>query len=298
MRLAGAVNPLYRSASDTMVADLVEPDRRSDAYSVMRLANNLGISIGPLVGGLLVSTSYKLGFLGAAVGMAAYGVMILLLFHETLPGLSAGAGSKPPAPRERWGGYPAILSDGTFMRFTLNFTLTTVTTVLIWTLMPVHANRNYGVPENLYAWIPFTNASMVVALQTLTTQKVKRYPVLLAMTIGSGLYALAVGGVGLAGGLGGFWVCMVVMTFGEMILAPTSSTYVANIAPVDKRGRYISLFSLYWPVASGVGPLMGGVLNDTLGPGAIWAGGFLIGALSTLAFLSFYLQQRRAVAAV
>jgi MFS family permease len=40
----GAVNPLYRSAADAMVADLVPPDKRIDAYSLLRWSNNLGAS--------------------------------------------------------------------------------------------------------------------------------------------------------------------------------------------------------------------------------------------------------------
>ena len=32
---------------DTMMADLVPPEKRADAYSLMRMSNNLGISIGP-----------------------------------------------------------------------------------------------------------------------------------------------------------------------------------------------------------------------------------------------------------
>ena len=83
----------------------------------------------------------------------------------------------------------------------------------------------------------------------------------------------------------GFWLVMVVMTVGELILAPTSSTYAANRAPADKRGRYMSLYSLSWGVASGIGPVLGGLLNDNIGPRAIWIGGALIGLTSVAGFL-------------
>ena len=49
------------------------------------------------------------------------------------------------------------------------------------------------------------------------------------------------------------------MTIGELILVPTSSTYVANLAPIDKRGRYMSLYGLSWPVGAGIGPLWSAV---------------------------------------
>jgi MFS family permease len=50
------------------MADLVEPERRVDAYSLMRLSNNLGVAIGPAVGGFLAASSYNLAFYCAAAG--------------------------------------------------------------------------------------------------------------------------------------------------------------------------------------------------------------------------------------
>jgi len=72
----------------------------------------------------------------------------------------------------------------------------------------------------------------------------------------------------------------VIMTVGELILVPTATTYVANRAPADMRGRYMSLYGLTWSVARGIGPAYGGFLNDRLGPKFIWYGGFLVGLIS------------------
>lgn len=70
---------------------------------------------------------------------------------------------------------------------------------------------------------------------------------------------------------------MVVITWGELILVPTATTFVANIAPASMRGRYMSIFSLCWGLASGIGPVVGGYLNDNISPQAIWFGGGIIG---------------------
>jgi MFS family permease len=75
------------------------------------------------------------------------------------------------------------------------------------------------------------------------------------------------------------------MTIGELILVPTSSTYVANLAPADKRGRYMSIYGLSWSISTGIGSLIGGTLNDVLGLQAIWYGGAIIGFFGVLAFL-------------
>ena len=47
MGLQGAVNPLFRVGGDAMMADLIPAAERADAYSLMRLSNNVGVAIGP-----------------------------------------------------------------------------------------------------------------------------------------------------------------------------------------------------------------------------------------------------------
>lgn len=86
---------------------------------------------------------------------------------------------------------------------------------------------------------------------------------------------------------------MVVMTIGELILIPTSNTYTANLAPADMRGRYMSIYGLTHSVASGIAPLLGGFLSDTIAPRATWVGGGILGAVAVLAFLWLVIRSRR-----
>ncbi len=86
MGLAGAFNPLYRVAADAMMADMIPTDQRSEAYSVMRMSNNLGISLGPTIGGFIAARSYNTVFYIAACGMIIYSLLITLFARETLPG--------------------------------------------------------------------------------------------------------------------------------------------------------------------------------------------------------------------
>ncbi|NPV56188.1 MAG: MFS transporter, partial [Anaerolineae bacterium] len=51
MVVSGAFQPLYRVGADAMLADLIPAQDRPEAYSLMRMSNNLGVSVGPAVGG-------------------------------------------------------------------------------------------------------------------------------------------------------------------------------------------------------------------------------------------------------
>ena len=286
MSITGAVNPLYRVGGDAMMADLVPPEKRPDAYALLRLSNNVGVAIGPAVGGVLATASYSIAFYCAAAGMITYGLLLALFASETLPAEAAHARA------DAFGGYSKVVRDRRFMPFVGAMTLTQMCAALMWILMAVYAKKNYQVPENLYGLIPTTNALMVVLFQVAITQITKRHPPLKALTVGAVFYAVGVGSVALARGFWGFWMSMVIMTVGELILMPTSSTYAASLAPADMRGRYMSIYGLSWSAASGIAPVMGGFMSDTLGPVTTWYGGFVAGALSTAWFAALHRHPR------
>lgn len=295
LSLFGLVNPLYRVGADAMMADLIVPAKRIDAYALLRLSNNLGIAIGPLIGGWLASENSALAFYFAAAGMLVYSLLLAAKARETLPQSGAEPAAESPADsarRERLGGYLTVLSDKPFVAFVLNFTLVSICATLIWVLLPVYATSTFQISLNDYKWLPATNALMVVGLQVLVTRRTKRYPGLLMMALGAAFYTLAVGGIALGSTWLGFWLCMVVMTIGELVIVPTSSNHVANLAPPDMRGRYMGLYGMTWGVAAGIGPVFGGLLNDRFGPTAIWYGGAAAGATSVLVFLLMYFRTR------
>jgi MFS family permease len=102
--------------------------------------------------------------------------------------------------------------------------------------MPVYANGIYNVPESQYGFIPTTNALLVVFLQVFVTRVTKRYHPLPVMVIGTLFYTSGVGSVTLGHSFIGFWISIIIMTIGELILMPTASSYVAGLASPDMRG--------------------------------------------------------------
>ncbi len=285
MALQGAVNPLYRIGADAMMADMIGPAKRIEAYSLLRLSNNAGIAIGPAVGGFLAASSYNTAFYFAASGLTIYGLLLAALARETLPMTAANDPGRFRQPAgERFGGYGQVLRDRSFTSFTFAFWLTMLAAAMLWVLLAVYTKENFGLPESRYGLIPTTNALMVVFLQIPVTRVTKRFKMMPVLAVGAAFYAAGVASVALATGFWGFWTSMVVMTVGELIMVPTSSTFVANLAPADMRGRYMSVYGLTWSIAHGVGPVLGGLLNDFFSPRAIWYGAGLIGLVSAALF--------------
>jgi MFS family permease len=299
MALTGFFNPLYRVGADAMMADLIPSPQRPEGYALLRMANNLGIAIGPAIGGMLAVTSYDISFLGAAAGMGLYGLVIAFFARETLPprallhseaadGAVDGddhSGAATPTQKERLGGYLTVLRDRPFLSFIIAFTITQFCAALIWVMLGVHAQDNYGLREDQYGLIPITNAVMVVGLQAVVTRQTRRHAPLPVLAVGSFFYAAAVTSVAFGAGFWGFWLSMIIMTTGELMLMPTSTTYTADLAPAHMRGRYMSVYSLTWGIAQGIAPLAGGLLADQVSPSAPWLAGGAAGMLAVLAFV-------------
>ncbi|MFZ5856148.1 MAG: MDR family MFS transporter [Chloroflexota bacterium] len=286
MVMIGLSNPLYQVGADAMLADLIPSEKRTDAYAINRIANNAAFALGPAVGGFLATRSYDLAFYAAATGFLAYSVLLFFLARETL--------DKTEHPTKEanvsQGGYLTVLRDGKYMSFVVLIGLGLIAPTMLWILMPVYTKTNFGVPEALYGWIPTTNAVMCVFVQYFVTRITRNQRTLPVVASGMLIYALGAGSVALMTGFWGFWLSMVILTFGELTLVPTSSKYVADRAPANLRGRYMSVYWIGWGLARTASPLVGGFLNDAIAPRAIWLGALTLGLVST--FGLFLLARR------
>ena len=83
------------------------------------------------------------------------------------------------------------------------------------------------------------------------------------------------------------------MTVGELIVMPTSSVFVAGLAPADMRGRYMSVYGLAQSAASGIAPVMGGALSDTFGPVSTWYGGLAVGLPAVAWFMILHHRAKK-----
>ena len=279
MIMIGLSNPLYQVGADAMLADMVPAEKRTDAYAINRIANNAAFALGPAIGGFLATRSYDLAFYAAGTGFLSYSVLLFFLARETLD-TSGKNNSIPTSPTVE--GYGRVFKDKSYIAFVAMVSLGLIAPTMLWILMPVYAKTNYGIPEALYGWIPTTNALMCVFVQYSVTRITRRHSTLPVLGTGMLIYALGVGSVALMTGFWGFWLSMVILTFGELTLVPTASKYVADLAPADLRGRYMSIHWLGWGLARTLAPLIGGFLNDNIAPQAIWVGGLVIGLTSTL----------------
>lgn len=288
MILIGLSNPMYQVGADAMLADLIPSEKRTDAYSINRIANNAAFALGPAIGGFLATRSYNLAFYAATTGFLTYSLLLFFVARETLTKSSP----KTIQANETAGGYTRVLQDRGYMAFVFAMSMGLIAPSMLWILLAVYTKTNFGLSESLFGWIPTTNALMCVFVQYFVTRVTRRYKTLPVVGMGMLIYAVGTGSVALMNNFWGFWLSMVILTFGELTLVPTASKYVADIAPAEHRGRYMSIYWLGWGLSRTLAPIIGGYLNDHIAPQAIWVGGLLLGLMSVV---SIFLLQRFSV---
>jgi MFS family permease len=148
--------------------------------------------------------------------------------------------------------------------------------------LPLFLVRNLGMPESLYGTIFTLNTLIIVAIEVPLNTAMERWPHARALALGALLYACGFGAYALVTRPAGVFAAVLVWTFGEMILMPSSSAYAAEIAPPGRRGEYMGLYTMSFSVAFATGPWLGANLLELRGPHAVWGAAFVLGCLSAL----------------
>lgn len=263
LALAGVFGSLGGSVSQAMVADLVAPERHQAAYASVRVAANVGVVVGPPVGGLLlVLGSWQALFPTVAV-MSAIAWLTAFRF---LPHRGAFA---PEGPPER-GSLAVILRDQRFLLFLGSAVFAWLTYVAYEVVLPVSLVDGYGYEPSAWGFLVWVNPLLVTLLQvrlTRLTAPIAPAPKLMVALLVMGLpYLLFVW----TSALWAIVLVIIVFVIGEMLWVPTSQAVVADLAPKDIRGAYMGAFGSAPAIGFALAPLIGLQVRNSFGDEATW----------------------------
>jgi MFS family permease len=282
----GILGDIAGPAHNAMVADILPEEKRAQGYGIIRVAFNLSAAIGPAIGGLLAANSYLALFVADAVISLITAALVWRFMPETRPQPKAGAAQESMAGT--FGGYFRVLRDLPFLLFMGACILMTLVYMNMNTTLGVYLRDMHGVPESGYGYILSLNAVMVVLFQFGITRRIEKRPPLLMMALGSALYAIGFAMYGFVSTYLLFLLAMVIITVGEMVVAPVGQALVAKFAPEEMRGRYMAVFGYSWGISFMIGPYLAGLVLDNFDPRFLWYAAGMIGALAVLGFLGLH----------
>ena len=284
--VSGIFTDVGGPAYEAVFMDVLPEEKRASGFGIRRVAFNLAIVIGPVIGGFVAARSYLALFIIDAIVSAIVALLVFLLIPETKP--TAPEGKVQESTSETFAGYLRVLRDRRFIAFTLVCLLTWLVYMNMNTTLGVYLRNQHGIPESGYGWLISINAAMVVLLQFPITRRIERNPPMLMMALGTFFIAIGLLLYGFVGTFALFAVAMAILTVGEMVTIPIANAVVAKFAPEEMRGRYNFVYGNSWGISFAVGPFLAGVVMDNYDPNLLWYACGIIGMIAVTGFLTLH----------
>lgn len=235
-------------------ADTLTPTEKARIFSLNYTFLNIGWTVGPPVGTLLVMYSINLPFWLAAICSAFPLVFIQFYVHKA----AAAAAQENTAV---WS--PSVLlRDRALFWFTLSGFLASFVggsfASCISQYILVVADSAFA--ENVVAVILPVNAATVVSLQYAVGRRLTAGNIRPLMATGTLCFVLGLLGFMFSGSNLWFWgIAAFIFTLGEIIYAPGEYMLIDNIAPEGMKASYFSAQSLGW-LGAAFNPLVSGII--------------------------------------
>ncbi|MEG4229944.1 MFS transporter [Microcoleus sp. N9_B2] len=263
---------LYWPPTETMVADLTEGDRRQEAFALTRLADNLGLQVGIIFGGVLIAVTgnYRSLFIIDGISFIVLFAVVAIAISETYKPSTATDAS----PKNLKNGWMVALNDRTLLVYASVNILFTLYISQIQTTMPLYFSKfvqvgtsgtgfSTGTITVLFAFSTF----LTVALQLPIVKALRGFSHPKALMISALLWGMGFIAIGLTGmaATGNLFLAVLGLSFlslATVAYTPFASALVVDLAPESLRGVYLALNSQCWAIGYLIGPPLGGFALD------------------------------------
>ena len=281
--LASFMGNFSGPAFNALLADLLPSEKRSQGYATLRIIGNLSAAIGPFLAGFLIGNSFLPLFIVDVILSVSTGVLLLFKMPETKPEEVEKASQQ--TLKETFGGYGVVLRDRVFVTLVFLIVLTMMVYMNYNTTLSVYLNRMHGISAKQFGYLLTLNAMMVVIFQFSVSRVTAKFKQPHMMFLGTLLYAVGFGMIGLGTDYSFFILSMVIVTIGEMISAPLYQAMAAEFAPVNMRGRYMAFLNISYSFSAAFGPLIAGYGLESGHPQWVWYGGGILCLIAAFGFL-------------
>jgi len=290
-------------ANATSMAEACPAALQVKGFALTRLANNLGATIGPAVGGVLALHDYRLLFWADGLTSLAAAALFGLLWTGARAAVAVSGGAGAPVPAR---GSPETAGDGAgrapvpvaarpgpspwrdvpFLLMMLIFLVWSIVFVQVLTTFPLYIRNVYGLAENRIGQLYAVNTILIVTLEMILMEKIRKYPLALMINVSFVMLGLGLGLMPFGRSFAFGALTVAVWTFGEMLSMPLVSALIARRSDESNCGRYMGLSSFSFSLAFIVAPIAGMAVYGRFGGDAVW---YLCSGVSMLLAVAFSL---------
>lgn len=281
--LLASVGEAFRPANAAAIAAYSNDSNRTRAYSLNRLAINLGWAIGPALGGLLVYYfNYK--WLFWADGFTC--ITASLFLYVFLFGYHKEVMAEQPHHKENTPVSESAYKDIVFMQGMIAVLLIGFCFFQLFSILPVYYKDKVHLSENIIGLILASNGVLIVLVEMILVYKLEhRRPPLFYMIVGAFLIALSFLLLAFVPQLILVIISMLIVTFGEMLLFPFTNSFWVSRTNTYNRGQYAAAYAMTFAIAQVLSPIVASKVVAKTDFSILFIGDFILCSLAALGFL-------------
>jgi predicted MFS family arabinose efflux permease len=275
MMILMIVADMFRPAMFVSLAAYTQPDKRTKALTLVRLAINLGFAAGPAMGGLIImGIGYK-GLFWVDGATCIIAILIFALLVKEKKKTSEQKAIIAATTRE------SVFKDKPFWIFLAMCVITGVLFFQLFTTIPIYHRHQFNLTEFQTGLLLTLNGVLIFFLEMPIVGYVERKKINKVKIVTFGCLAMA---VSLLLMLVNFWagiliVMMLFMTFGEMFSFPFSNSFAMSRAPKGHEGRYMAIFTMSFSLAHIISAKLGMSIISRYGYQANWLAMGILGLI-------------------
>ena len=286
MFITSAIGDAFRPANFVAISAYSLPENRTRALGLQRLAINLGMAIGPAVGGLIATNGgYSWLFIIDGFTCLMAGVALKI-------SLKPKVAHKPEVGKKVKG--PSPYRDLRYLFFLFLVLLNAIAFFQLFTTLPVFLKEHIGLLESHIGQLMAFNCLLIVIFEMPLIYSIEgRWSKLQITTFGGLLVGFSYVIFNIFGWSFGIAILvMLVLTFGEILTLPFLSSIAMERSERGNKGDYMGLYTMVYSVAHIVAPTLGMQVASQWNFHVLW---YLIGGITLIVCWGLIVLERKAV---
>ncbi|WP_420146999.1 MFS transporter [Spirosoma sp.] len=278
----------FRPANQAAIAHYSDSDTRTRAFSLNRLAINLGWAIGGGIGGWLASINYSLIFWADGLTCLVAGIVLWLFLPapETSPQKPTdNAVLNPVSQIEQTDlSRTSPYRDTLFIGFVVCATLYFIVFMHFFSIVPLFFREALQLSKLLIGGLMSLNGLLIVAVEMALVYSLEQQNRSRLSLVGRGILLVTVAYVVLtipawlgyvtygatASGLVIALTYILFATFSEMLVMPFLQSFTVERSSPATRGQYLGLYAMGGALAQTTAPAFGSFMINLVGFTTLW----------------------------
>lgn len=288
------VTECLRPANASSVSHYAKPENVTRAFSLNRMALNLGFSIGPALGGLLAGFSYRWLFIADGTTCIAASIFFYFYFRNIRGYQPVKAAQEQPAMAVR-----SPYTDLPFLIFALCCAFFSIIFFQFLSTLPLYYRQVYTLSEGEIGALLAFNGLVVFLLEMILVyllgDRIKKAVLIVGGTLLLGLSFVL---LNLTQQVSMLFLAMFLLSIAEIMAMPFMATITVQRSNTSNIGAYMGVYTIAFSGAHAIAPFLGTSIVAAYGFEVLWwsVGGASVVTALCLYFIVKHIERQKGVA--